>query len=640
MTTPTDKQPASQPRKPSASAGGSVSVKLSSKAHNRSPVLHLGNPSHRPLLVLLLCGISVVVALLIGILTPRPAASPFAALQIAQVFANPATTDIASAINDATSVDVSTLPSSTRTPWSSLLSAARSAASAATDAAPARAAAARLLPVLIDQSSGSMSQAADASQIDVTNDWRKLIDAAAEVQAGAYPESLPAVVTDLETRLRTYYQRPDPATAAFWNEQLHLYGNTRGDLGTLVTGATHIQQAVLAGQAMAHAAMAFTQSFPAQASNRTTTITILFVLLLVCLFAISGIAALPLVKGSKTPTREAKQISKLPLDFSSLIKCLDAIANDVANPLLAAPLSSSPSVTASLANATTAALQATRDRQRHLQHLLEAWRTAIDRALRSATVLVKDVRSHRESSTIANEHAVSVLASMRMDLGEIERVKPILNNIMESMRVGEAALADAKTAQHESRRGLELAGNATREVTQSLDAIATSARHLADRAEQMELLAVQGALAAARSGEAGRGFAPIAANMHEQASEARAATAETFSALHDLRTAAEDAARRTEAGLRQSDEAARVSDVLGEEWRILATHHTDLAGLLETPCENLGQKTATAHVAEHAMVSDDVENMDRHAQATLAAINELDGLLESASAEQHKNKAP
>lgn len=112
------------------------------------------------------------------------------------------------------------------------------------------------------------------------------------------------------------------------------------------------------------------------------------------------------------------------------------------------------------------------------------------------------------------------------------------------------------------------------EQSQSIGGIIASVTDLAD---QSNLLAVNAAIEAARTGEHGKGFAVVAQEIKSLAEQSKQATAQVRSILNDVQKATSAAVMATEQGSKAVDAGVKQSAQAGEAIRVLAESSREAA---------------------------------------------------------------
>ncbi len=109
---------------------------------------------------------------------------------------------------------------------------------------------------------------------------------------------------------------------------------------------------------------------------------------------------------------------------------------------------------------------------------------------------------------------------------------------------------------------------------------------MTELAEQSNLLAVNAAIEAAKAGEAGTGFAVVAAEVKALAGQSKQATAQVRGILQEIQRATQAEVIAAEQGVKWSEAGVGVASKAGEAIRLLA-----------------GSLTETAHTAQQILVS-------------------------------------
>ncbi|SDG86403.1 methyl-accepting chemotaxis protein [Roseospirillum parvum] len=225
---------------------------------------------------------------------------------------------------------------------------------------------------------------------------------------------------------------------------------------------------------------------------------------------------------------------------------------------------------------------------------------------------------------IETTEAMSALASLNRDVGEVGRASQAIATAAEEMVVGvreiasssEAAAGEASEVSAIAREGMGAAGRAEASMEEIAKAVSTAAARvdtLADAsaqigaivaqieaiAQQTNLLALNATIEAARAGEAGKGFAVVAGEVKTLANQTAKATEDIRTRINNLRQEMEAIVESMQTGAQAVDQGRAVIGEAGETMRriggqvdLVTQRMEDIAGILQQ------QSAASAEVSE------------------------------------------
>lgn len=194
--------------------------------------------------------------------------------------------------------------------------------------------------------------------------------------------------------------------------------------------------------------------------------------------------------------------------------------------------------------------------------------------------LTEVVAGATQAATAVNEAATTAEEVKQTARLASERSQEVAGSAHQAVRVaqeGERSVDDAVDGMNKVREQMESIAESVVKLGEQSRAIGEIIAAVSDLAEQSNLLAVNASIEAAKAGEHGKGFAIVAQEVKNLATQSKQATAQVRQILNDIQKAAGVAVMVTEQGTRSAEAGVRQSILAGESIRSLAKNIADAA---------------------------------------------------------------
>lgn len=241
-------------------------------------------------------------------------------------------------------------------------------------------------------------------------------------------------------------------------------------------------------------------------------------------------------------------------------------------------------------------LQALQNMDRSLEHIVQQVRTGSD-AIATATTQIATGNLDLSSRTEEQASALEETSAAMQELA---------GTVRQNYESGRHAAELAESAAHVAVRG----GEVVSEVVQTMEAINTSSRKIADIigiidsiAFQTNILALNAAVEAARAGEQGRGFAVVA-------SEVRALAGRSAEAAREIKNLINESVGNVTNGSAQVEKAGSTMDEIVVNVRRVADIMNEIRGASQDQSQGIDQ------------INQAVQQMDQVTQQNAALVEE------------------
>lgn len=222
------------------------------------------------------------------------------------------------------------------------------------------------------------------------------------------------------------------------------------------------------------------------------------------------------------------------------------------------------------------------------------------------------------SQTTATLEEVKQTAHLAVD--KARHVSDAAQRTVDVSAVGRSSVDQSMAAMHGIQEQMEAIAGATVRLSEQSQAIGEIIATVNDLAEQSNLLAVNAAIEAAKSGEQGKGFAVVAQEIKSLAEQSKQATAQVRGILGDIQKATGSAVLATEQALRAVDAGVKLSAGSGEA----------IGRLAESIAEAAGAATQIAASAQQQLVGMDqavlaIQNIREASAMNAASTRQAEG---------------
>jgi methyl-accepting chemotaxis protein len=225
---------------------------------------------------------------------------------------------------------------------------------------------------------------------------------------------------------------------------------------------------------------------------------------------------------------------------------------------------------------------------------------------------VQAASSAAETASTVSETSTTVEEVKQTAQLSAQKAKAVSDGAQRAAQVsqkGRSSVGGAVQGMNEIRERVEFVAESVVRLSEQSQSIGEIIAAVSDLADQSNLLAVNGAIEAAKAGEQGKGFAVVAQEVKSLAEQSKQATAQVRTILGEIQKAtsasvlaAEQATKAVEAGVRLSTEAGEAIQALVETiaesaqaaTQIAASSQQQLVGMEQVAraIENIRQATA------------------------------------------------
>ncbi|HZY30547.1 MAG TPA: methyl-accepting chemotaxis protein, partial [Candidatus Methylomirabilis sp.] len=189
------------------------------------------------------------------------------------------------------------------------------------------------------------------------------------------------------------------------------------------------------------------------------------------------------------------------------------------------------------------------------------------------TATTQVASSTAETAAAVNETTTTVEEVKQTAQVSSQKAKYVSDTAQKVGQVSQSGLKSVESStagMHRIREQMESIAESILRLSEQSQAIGEIIATVNDLAEQSNLLAVNAAIEAAKSGEHGKGFAVVAQEVKSLAGQSRQATAQVRTILNDIQKATSAAVMATEQGSKAVSAGVTQSAEAGEAIRLLA----------------------------------------------------------------------
>jgi len=193
---------------------------------------------------------------------------------------------------------------------------------------------------------------------------------------------------------------------------------------------------------------------------------------------------------------------------------------------------------------------------------------------------------------------------------------------------GKKAVEESIEAMKRIQEQMESIAEGIVRLSEQSSAIGEITASVTDIAEQSNLLAVNAAIEAAKSGEHGKGFAVVAQEVKNLAEQSKQATGQVRSILNDIQKGINTAVMLTEQGSKASDAGVRQSALAGESIRTLLESIDEASQAVtqiavSSQQQSAGMDQVVAAMENIKQASSESANSTQQTEATARNLHEL-----------------
>jgi len=433
-------------------------------------------------------------------------------------------------------------------------------------------------------------------------DWQA--DTQALAQAGqALGVGLPAARAQIEAQLRAFYASPgaqvNDARKQVWDSYLAAYNQTHDAMDRLLANGKLWQQAAQAGARLSQPVSevsaqldAIGAQWSAQAHHSRAGVWLAGLFSALCLGLLTFIST----KQQQLAVLEARASSeRLEGNMFDLIQQQGQIAQG------------NLTVQSRVADATVGPLaEGINQTVQQLRTMVKNVRTTVDKttavaqvALRANTELAEDNRQQALTMSTNAQDVLKLSQALQSMAQAGSQARDLAYQTVQATDAGGQTVEQANAALRDTRGRNEEALSRIRRVIEATREALVLAHLALDQAESMKTMALQGELRATHAGEAGRGFSVVATNMRQLAGQVHEGAQRVRALIETTQADLEGSVTAIRSSTEQTDESARLNDLVYESWSALGALHQGLKEHVVTLAELAHDQEPVAKGLEH-----------------------------------------